>query len=387
MPDGDAALDSVLGYGVLLVLGLVGAGANLFHAFHEETLLPVLIGYVPAILLALVLIGGAGWLFRSEIGPTDVRRIGTWCSLGFVLSAGVSGLNVGYQATEGTAISEPFFLLLEAGIAGAFGGLLVGAYDVRGRRRERELQAERDRIDAYNRRLSVLNRVLRHDIRSATTVIEGRASLVRDAVTRGDEVDEHLDAIEREADRMIELGEKARHLGRLGESGTDDVVAMDLDAAVETAVSSVRAGDAADLWVDVPSIRVRATPRIELAVEEVVRNAIEHHDDAEPAIAIEARRSSDGDTARVRIEDDGPGIPPEELAVLERDDETQLEHLSGIGLWLVRWIVRESGGSVRFERPDPGGTVVELSLPLATDTPGPGSSRGTIHDRRSARAD
>lgn len=384
----DAALDSVLGYGALLVLGLFGAGANVVHAVQEETFLRVVIGYVPAVLLSLVLIGGAGWLFLTDVRPREVRRIGTWCSLGFVVSAGISGLNVTYQTTEGATITEPFFLLLQAGMAGAFGGLLVGAYDVRSRRRERELQVERDRIDAYNRRLSVLNRVLRHDIRSATTVIDGYTSLVRNAVGPSAEVDEYLDAIEREATRMHELGEKARHLGRFVESDSTDRIEVDLADAVAKTATSIRAADTtADLTVDVPSIRVQASPQLELAIEEVVRNAIEHHDEGRPEIAIDADRAKDDGVGVLRIEDDGPGIPSEELAVLERDDETQLEHLSGIGLWLVRGIVRDSGGSVRFERRSSGGTVVELSLPLAEDVGDPGSTSVTVDGRQPARAD
>ena len=43
------------------------------------------------------------------------------------------------------------------------------------RRRERRLEAEKDRSEQLRQRLSVLNRVLRHDIRSAVNVIEGNA--------------------------------------------------------------------------------------------------------------------------------------------------------------------------------------------------------------------
>jgi K+-sensing histidine kinase KdpD len=49
--------------------------------------------------------------------------------------------------------------------------------------------------------------------------------------------------------------------------------------------------------------------------------------------------------------------------VLQRGRETSLEHASGLGLWLVHWIVTESGGSVSFEEREPRGSVVELTLP------------------------
>jgi hypothetical protein len=51
--------------------------------------------------------------------------------------------------------------------------------------------------------------------------------------------------------------------------------------------------------------------------------------------------------------------------VLETDSESQLEHLSGFGLWLVNWVLSVSGGSLAFEDNNPRGTVVRLALPAA----------------------
>jgi signal transduction histidine kinase len=379
MQSGEADPRSLLGIGLLVVIGGFGAVANLAHALNEETVVVVLIGYGPAVVLSIALLASAVWLFRTEADPVEVHRVGTWTGLGFGAAVGIMSLNVGYQFTEGTPVSEPFFLLLEAGISGAFGGFLVGVYDHRSRRRERKLQAERDRIDAYNRRLAVLNRVLRHDLRSATTVIDGYASLVRGAPADADGIDDHLRAIQQEANRMNELGEKARELGRLLDVGRERTVSVDLAELVDAAAASFRDEyPAANLAVRVPSgFEVRATPQLDVAVEELLTNAVEHHDGSSPSVTVSARSGPSEDTAVLRIEDDGPGIPAEERTVLEREDETQLEHLSGIGLWLVKWIVRESGGSMRFRHREPRGTIVELSLPLALESEETPDRRGT----------
>jgi len=42
-----------------------------------------------------------------------------------------------------------------------------------------------------------------------------------------------------------------------------------------------------------------------------------------------------------------------------------LYHGSGLGLWLVYWIVRRSGGSINVEDRDPRGTVVTIELSAA----------------------
>ena len=69
------------------------------------------------------------------------------------------------------------------------------------------------------------------------------------------------------------------------------------------------------------------------------------------------------------VADDGPGIPSSERALISEEQEiTQLRHASGLGLWLVNWVVTQSGGWLSFEDNDPRGTVVTLHVPLALST-------------------
>ena len=88
-------------------------------------------------------------------------------------------------------------------------------------------------------------------------------------------------------------------------------------------------------------------------------------------MAVENDTLDGRDVVAVRVEDDGPGIPDEQVTVLERGRETALEHTSGLGLWLVDWIVRASGGTVSFEARSPRGSVVELVLPRAESSSRP----------------
>lgn len=69
---------------------------------------------------------------------------------------------------------------------------------------------------------------------------------------------------------------------------------------------------------------------------------------------------------QVEITDNGPGIPSEEIKVLTREREVEpLYHGSGLGLWLVNWIVRRSNGAIQFEENDPRRSVVTIDLPGA----------------------
>jgi len=46
--------------------------------------------------------------------------------------------------------------------------------------------------------------------------------------------------------------------------------------------------------------------------------------------------------------------------------ETPLEHTSGLGLWLIKWVVNESAGEIAFEESDLGGTAVRITLKRAS---------------------
>ena len=101
-------------------------------------------------------------------------------------------------------------------------------------------------------------------------------------------------------------------------------------------------------------------PQIELAITELLTNAIEHSDSDSPTVNL--RAEMDDAALVIRVSDDGPGIPDEEQAVLgwEEDD---LVHGSGIGLWLTYWIVTNTGGALSFEDNDPRGTTVTIRIP------------------------
>ncbi|MDY6776437.1 MAG: sensor histidine kinase [Halobacteria archaeon] len=72
--------------------------------------------------------------------------------------------------------------------------------------------------------------------------------------------------------------------------------------------------------------------------------------------------SSDG-KVEIRVSDNGPGVPESDVGVL--GDEQNIEplyHGSGLGLWLVNWIVKRSMGEISFEEKEPRGTVVRMCL-------------------------
>lgn len=84
------------------------------------------------------------------------------------------------------------------------------------------------------------------------------------------------------------------------------------------------------------------------------------------AVRIEGRR--DGDAVTLRVEDDGPGVPEEQIGtVLARGgrlDETRPG--TGLGLAIVGDLVEAYGGSLALRRSSLGGLLAEVRLPSPT---------------------
>jgi signal transduction histidine kinase len=65
------------------------------------------------------------------------------------------------------------------------------------------------------------------------------------------------------------------------------------------------------------------------------------------------------------VQDDGPGIAPENLARLFEPFFTTKPHGTGLGLSITRRIIEEHQGSIRAESPPNQGAVFHILLPLA----------------------
>ncbi|AZH24525.1 sensor histidine kinase [Haloplanus aerogenes] len=217
----------------------------------------------------------------------------------------------------------------------------------------------------------LLNRVLRHNLRNDLNVLLGVGNHLRSERAETADLDDLGERIERTAGQLMDLSEQARELERnarrdreprrLDPATLFDDATVDLSATarVETTVATER--------------RICAGPELEQAVSELVTNAVAHNPVAEPWVELTA--IDDGEWIELTVTDDGPGIDDMEVAVIAEGKETDLVHGSGLGLWLVNWIVTRYGGSFRIrarngDSADESGSVATIRLPaIDADTP------------------
>lgn len=212
-------------------------------------------------------------------------------------------------------------------------------------------------------RLSVLNRVLRHNLRNSATVLYGHAEELAQQ-TSGD-VSELALALRDETRDLMRKGEIVREFDQLlRESNVMETV--ELSAVLHQRIGNVqRRADQTDLYIDIqPDLHVRSNSDL-LAVifDELLENAIKHN--SPPDLTLTVKAQNVAEHIRVIISDDGSGIPQNELQAVTEGDETALTHTSGLGLWLAKWGTRHLGGTIEITSESTSGTKVILEFPQA----------------------
>jgi PAS domain S-box-containing protein len=204
----------------------------------------------------------------------------------------------------------------------------------------------------------VFARVFRHDLSNDLNVVRAHAELLSANVD--DSQARHADTILRKCDGIIETSRKARAIEKLVDVDRDRYE-IDLVHVVTEVVDWVETNfDDVTVETDLPRDGfVCADGELELAVRCLVENALVHNDAPDPWVGITVTERPD--ELVLIIEDNGPGIEANERHVFEHRHVDQLSHSSGLGLWTVNWVVRNSKGEAQFDVTERG-TRFELRL-------------------------
>jgi two-component system, NtrC family, nitrogen regulation sensor histidine kinase GlnL len=220
--------------------------------------------------------------------------------------------------------------------------------------------------------------ILAHEIKNPLAAIRGAGQLV---ARKLDEKDRPLAAmISDEVDRIARLVDRMQ---RLGSERADPVAPVNLHAAVRSAIATVRtAGDSEVELIEEfdPSLPPVLASRD--ALEQVLINLISNARDAcasaeSPRVIIRTRFASGlvsnlklGRTVRLPIEitvsDNGSGIEPALRDHVFEPFVTSKASGQGLGLALVRKLVRDMDGRIGHQRDERTGlTHFRIHLPLA----------------------
>ena len=216
-------------------------------------------------------------------------------------------------------------------------------------------------LQERERRLSVFDRVLRHNLRNKMNIIKGWSDFLIDDPTKEETVNVAT-RIQEASDELLELSKLVREFDTVSDPGASDLVAtMDVTRHVEEIASEAKLNyPTASISVETPPVaEAKVHEAFDLAVNELVDNAVTHSG-GRASVHLTVTIDEESDTVVVRVADDGPGIPELERRSVTAGWESPLEHTNGLGLWFVRWMATNSGGSIHIKDNEPTGAVVEL---------------------------
>ncbi len=219
-------------------------------------------------------------------------------------------------------------------------------------------------LRTYQQQLEVSSRILRHNIRNGMTVIAGHADTLEREAADGE--GEYARTIRERAEELMDMAEKARRMTSSVDPTRRDETEVDLGSFLAERRERFAATYPGIRFTlacpDAVTLRTDNPDALAIAVENILENAAEHNDAADPVVTITVQTRDD--EIVIEFADNGAGIPDEELDVLERGRETAVDHGQGLGLWLAYWGARASGGDISFSSED-GGTAVSIAYPRA----------------------
>ncbi len=247
------------------------------------------------------------------------------------------------------------------------------------REREKQLREQSERL-LRSERLAAVGRIsaqITHEIRNPLSSIGLNAELLADALEGSRVGDERarsealslLAAMAREIDRLTDISEEYLALARsprgvresvdLGEV-VDDLLEL---LGPELAQSHVRI----ERRVDPASPHVRGDPgQLRQALLNLVRNGREAMAPRGGQLTIRVAPAPGGSPAgavAIEVEDEGPGVAPEELPRLFEPFFSTKEQGTGLGLALTQQIAQDHGGSIACVSAPGRGATFRLILP------------------------
>lgn len=224
---------------------------------------------------------------------------------------------------------------------------------LRSARAAAEAERQRQRLDAFVRGMS-------HDLRNPLNVAQGRLELAR-----ADCDSEHLDDAATAVDRTLELIADLLTLAKQGET-PQELEQIELSAIVDECWANVKTGGAT-LAVE-GSRQILAEPsRLKQLLENLFRNAVDHGGDDVTVVVGDispmytTTRAETALPSGFFVEDDGPGIPPQDRERVFEVGYTTDKRGTGFGLNIVREVATAHGWEVAVSEGRQGGARFEIT--------------------------
>jgi signal transduction histidine kinase len=232
---------------------------------------------------------------------------------------------------------------------------------------------ESERIAALARAASSIS----HDLRHYLAAVVANAEFLYEADTLRINKDEIYEEIQTAANQMTDLIDSLRELSYQRSAITPARTLIDqvIRRAIEAIHSKPEFRNLRIVLVASEDLEGMYDARkLERVFFNLILNACEAAPGLDTSITVDARK--EGDSYEIRIQDNGPGIPPGIRSTLfDPFVSSGKPNGTGLGLAIVSKIVQDHSGAVSIERTSEAGTTVLVRLPCTTQSsPHPAAS-------------
>ncbi|WP_336135717.1 hypothetical protein [Natronomonas amylolytica] len=232
-----------------------------------------------------------------------------------------------------------------------------------------ELEASNAALEERSSMVSVLNRVLRHNVRNDINIIAGQAAYIRQQIS-DDRFEQELKTIEETAWGLVGISNRTQRIRQLSVEDPTNTTTFEvrecLETAVEIAEGTVPDANVTLTGADDGTATITGPSSLPTAIADVIEEILTAGSDPVTVdITVTADDTPDeaGRThVTIVIDDDGDGLPELDIRAIENEEETPMEHAEGLSLWCLEWAVERAGGDLD---PDPDDGTLEIRLPQA----------------------
>jgi signal transduction histidine kinase len=216
-----------------------------------------------------------------------------------------------------------------------------------------------------------------HEIHNPLTIISGESQLFLERFRgQDDKVDRLLDSIIEECKRAADI---TRRILRFAKPGPPDVSPVDLKATIEESLTLAgyqvrleRVERLMDVPDNLPKVKSNQNQLQEVLLN-LILNACQAMGDKGGRLAFSA--VPNGASVTLKVEDNGPGIPPAVLRKVFDPFYTTKATGTGLGLFVTQRIIRSHGGAIEVQSTQGQGTCFTVRLPIWEDAALPAGRR------------